>query len=85
MAQQAVKQEAVPALLELSHGLTGSSPHCLQRVLCRLTSHANELSLLPRMALHMFRWVGFHGEVIVGKTLTPEDAFVKEHLGVRLV
>ncbi|XP_050709449.1 signal transducer and activator of transcription B-like [Eriocheir sinensis] len=51
--QQAVKQEAAPALLELSKGLTGAHPHCLQRVLCRLTSHAGQLSLLPRVALQM--------------------------------
>lgn len=53
VAQQAVTKEAGPALLELSRGLGGSSPHCLQRVLCRLTSHAKHLSLLPRVALHM--------------------------------
>ena len=57
VAQQMATQEAAPALLELSRGLGGSSPHCLQRVLCRLTSHANQLSLLPRVALHMFRCV----------------------------
>ncbi|MPC31713.1 hypothetical protein E2C01_025010 [Portunus trituberculatus] len=54
MAQQAATQEVGPALLELSRGLGSSSPHCLQRVLCRLTSHASQLSLLPRVALHMF-------------------------------
>ncbi|XP_063845830.1 uncharacterized protein LOC135091792 [Scylla paramamosain] len=53
LAQQAAKQEAGPTLLELSRGLGGSSPHCLQRVLCRLTSHASQLSLFPRVALQM--------------------------------
>lgn len=55
VAQQAVKQEAAPALMEFSKGLTGAHPHCLQRVLCRLTSHASQLSLLPRVALQMLR------------------------------
>ncbi|KAG0713968.1 hypothetical protein GWK47_015012 [Chionoecetes opilio] len=53
VVQETAKQEAIPALLELSQGLGGSSPHCLQRVLCRLTSHASQLSLLPRLALQM--------------------------------
>ena len=66
MVQEAMKQEAAPALLELYHGLGGSSPHCLQKVLCRLTSHVGQLALLPRVALQMLRCV------VLGRTIVQE-------------
>ncbi|KAK4300489.1 hypothetical protein Pmani_027314 [Petrolisthes manimaculis] len=51
--QDAVRKETMPALVELSRGLDGSHPHCLQRALCRLNSHSHELSFVPRLVLQL--------------------------------
>ncbi|KAK7086988.1 hypothetical protein SK128_026650 [Halocaridina rubra] len=49
--QEAMKKDAVPAFLELTKGLDGHHPHCLQRALCRMNSHTHSVSFIPRLAI----------------------------------
>ncbi|XP_037774844.1 uncharacterized protein LOC119571759 [Penaeus monodon] len=52
--QAAASAEAVPALLEATLALSGGAhPHCLQRVLCRISAQQQTLSLAPRLALQL--------------------------------
>ncbi|XP_047481139.1 uncharacterized protein LOC125033565 [Penaeus chinensis] len=52
--QAAASAEAVPALLEATLALAGGAhPHCLQRVLCRISAQQQTLSLAPRLALQL--------------------------------
>lgn len=54
--QAAASAEAVPALLEATRALSGDAhPHCLQRVLCRISAQQQSLSLAPRLALQFLR------------------------------
>lgn len=54
--QAAANAEAVPALLEATLALSGGAhPHCLQRVLCRISAQQQTLSLAPRLALQLLR------------------------------
>nr|XP_045585620.1 uncharacterized protein LOC123747437 [Procambarus clarkii] len=51
--QEAVRQDDLPTLLELTRSLDGTHPHCLQRVLCHINSHSKELSFLSRVTLQL--------------------------------
>lgn len=51
--QETVKKNALPAFLELTRSLDGTHPHCLQRALCRMNSHSEELPFISHLALQL--------------------------------
>lgn len=66
--QAAASAEAVPALLEATRALSGDAhPHCLQRVLCRISAQQQSLSLAPRLALQ------FLSNTLAEGAAGPED------------
>lgn len=53
--QEALKKDVLPTFLELARSFDGAQPHCLQRALCRMNSHSEQLSFISRLALQLLR------------------------------
>ncbi|XP_068232859.1 uncharacterized protein [Palaemon carinicauda] len=49
--QDAMKKDAVPTFLEITRGLDGRHPHCMQRALCRINSHTHGASFMSKLAI----------------------------------